>query len=82
MKTIVDNEIENKTIEKNLQLVSFEMISRALENPRTTELMDKRKIIEDAFLDDKKIPSSAAMKKALEMAGVFLEEASIDFLYI
>ena len=82
LNTIVQDQIKNNTIEKNLKLVSFELISRALEKPRTTEMIDKRKIIESAISADREFPSQEAMKKALEMSGVFLEEASIDFLYI
>lgn len=82
LRTIVDDEIKNGTITKNLKLVSFELISRALENPNTTEMIDKRKLIENVFRSEREITTAKSMKKALEMAGVFLEEASIDFLYI
>ena len=43
---------------------------------------DKRKIIENVFSSEKEISTAEGMKRALEMAGVFLEEASLDFLYI
>jgi hypothetical protein len=82
LRTIVDDEVKNGTITKNLKLVSFELISRALENPNTTEMIDKRKLIEKVFSSERETTTAKSMKKALEMAGVFLEEASIDFLYI
>jgi hypothetical protein len=82
LRTIVDDEVKNGTITKNLKLVSFELISRALENPNTTEMIDKRKLIEKIFNSERETTTAKSMKKALEMAGVFLEEASIDFLYI
>jgi len=82
LKSIVQEEVEKQTISKNLKLVSFEMISRALDRPSSTEMIDKRKHIEKIFKETRQTSSASAMKKALEMAGVFLEEASIDFLYI
>jgi len=82
LKTIVDDEVKNKTVSKNLRLVSFEIISRALDDPSTTEMINKRLIIEKNFSNDKVVSSCETMKKALEMGGVFLEESSIDFLYI
>jgi len=82
LRLIVDEEIKNKTISKNLQLVSFELISRALDNPIKTEMIDKRKIVEKQFLTEREVFPLESMKKALEQNGVFLEESSIDFLYI
>jgi 5'-3' exonuclease len=82
LNTIVQDEIQNKTISKNIKLVSFELISRAIENPSTTEMIDRRKIIENHFTQPRQISSLSGMKKALEMGNVFLEESSIDFLYI
>lgn len=82
LKQIIDAEVNHKTISNNLKLVSFELISRALDNPSSTDMIDKRKIIEKYFLEDRAVAPLESMKKALEMNGVFLEESSIDFLYI
>jgi len=82
LRLIVDSEIKNKTISKNLKLVSFELLSRAIDNPMTTEMIDKRKIIEKQFLAEREVFPLESMKKALEKNGVFLQESSIDFLYI
>jgi 5'-3' exonuclease len=79
---VVSEEVANNTISKNLKLVSFELISRALDDPRTTEMIDKRKLIENLFSAERETSTAEGMKRALEMAGVFLEEASLDFLYI
>ena len=48
----------------------------------TTEMIDKRKIIEKQFLAEREVFPLESMKKALEKNGVFLQESSIDFLYI
>jgi len=82
LRNVVNAEVSENTISKNIKLVSFEMISRALDNPGSTDMIDKRKIIENIFLHEKQTSTADGMKKALEMAGVFLEEASLDFLYI
>lgn len=82
LRLIVDAEVQKKTISKNLKLVSFELISRALDNPSSTEMIDKRKIVETQYLAEREVYPLESMKKALEKNGVFLTESSIDFLYI
>jgi 5'-3' exonuclease len=82
LKATVDAELNNSTISNNLKLVSFELISRALDNPSKTEMIEKRKMIENVFHAERETSSLEGMTRALEMAGVFLEEASLGFLYI
>jgi len=82
LRKIVDEEVAVNTISKNLKLVSFELISRALDNPSTTEMIDKRKLIENVFSYDREMSTQEGMTRGLEMLGVFLEEASLGFLYI
>lgn len=82
LKSVVDAEVNDNTISNNLKLVSFELLSRELENPSRTEIIDKRNIIEKQFLTEKEIYPLESMKTALQRNGVFLEESSIDFLYI
>jgi hypothetical protein len=74
--------MKDKTISNNLRLVSFELISQALDNPSKTEMITKRQIIEKMFSEEKQTPSCESMKKALEMNGVMLEDSSIELLYI
>lgn len=81
LKKVIDAEVQNKVISNNLKLVSFELISRAIDNPATTELLEKRKIIEK-IMDNNEIYPLESLKNALEKNGVFLGESSIDFLYI
>jgi len=81
LNAVVNEEVNSQVISKNLKLVSFELISRALDNPSTTEMIDKRKIIEK-ILDDEEVYPCESMKKALANTGVYLEESSIDFLYL
>lgn len=81
LQSVVDAELNHKTISNNLKLVSFELISRAIDNPGSTEMRDKRLIIEKAF-KPRSVSSLDEMKNALARNGVVLEESSIDFLYI
>jgi len=81
LRRVVEEEVKNQLISKNLKLVSFELLSRALDNPTNTSLIDKREIIL-SILREKKIYSADSIKEALERLGVVLEEASLDFMYI
>jgi hypothetical protein len=81
LRTVVDEEVKNKTISKNLRLVSFELISREIDDPSSTEILEKRKLIEKILNTEDKV-SCNSMKKALEMHQVYLEESSLDFLYL
>lgn len=81
LKDVVDSEFNNKTISNNLKLVSFELISREVDDPSSIEMNDRKKQIED-IMKPKEYAPLDSMKQALEMAGVYLEESSIDFLYI
>ena len=81
LKDVVYSEINNKTISNNLKLVSFELISREVDDPSSIEMIDRKKQIED-IMKPKEYAPLDSMKQALEMAGIYLEESSIDFLYI
>lgn len=81
LKDVVESEINNKTISNNLKLVSFELISREVDDPSSIEMNNRRKQILDV-INNNDSTSIDSMKKALEMSGVYLEESSIDFLYI
>ena len=81
LKDVVYSELENKTVSNNLKLVSFELISREVDDPSSIEMNDRRKQIIKA-MEPKECASLSSMKIVLEKIGVFLDESSIDFLYI
>ncbi len=81
LKDVVDSELKNKTISNNLKLVSFELISKEVDDPSSVEMSDRRKQITEAMKPKESAPLDS-MKKALVRLGVYLEESSIDFLYI
>ena len=77
MRTVVDN---IDIVARNLKLVSFEILSRYLDNPNSTELLEKRKVIEDS-IRNKKIMDYNKLIPALEMARVYITE-EYDNLYM
>lgn len=81
LRKVVQREVEDKVVSNNLKLVSFELISRELDDPSSTELLQKRKIIEKILDTNDTVPCNS-LKKALEMHQVYLEESSVDFLYL
>lgn len=81
LKSVVEAELNNKIISNNLKLVSFELISREVDNPSSIEMSNRRKQILDT-IENNDSTSLDSMKKALAMSGVYLEESSLDFLYI
>lgn len=80
INTIIEKEKNEKLISNNLMLVSFEILSRFLDNPFTTEMLEKRKIIENT-LKNKEIIDINIIKKALEMSRVYINDDSLDSIY-
>jgi len=81
LKKVVDSELQNKTISNNLKLVSFELISRAIDNPMKTELIEKRNHINEIVNNNEYYPCDS-IKTSLNKIGVLLEDSSIDLLYL
>lgn len=81
LRTIIENEKSTKKISNNLKLVSFELISRALDTPTNTEMIRRREKIEKT-ISDNNIYTANSLKTALANVGVFLETSSIDLLYL
>lgn len=80
MSVILQEEEDNGLISRNLKLVSFELISRALDNPTSTEMFDRklglyRKIV------NKNVLSFKIMESVLEKSGVYIGSDDLDVLY-
>jgi hypothetical protein len=80
IRTIQEKEEKEKTISNNLKLVSFELLSRYLDDPDTTEMLEKRKIIEDILSNDE-IIELECMRGALEKSRVYLTDGILDNIY-
>ena len=78
--TIIRKELTEKTISNNLKLVSFEILSRFLDDPISTEMIDKRKIIEKT-LQENNIVEIESMRTALAGNRIYLNEDSLDNIY-
>ena len=81
LKGVIDSEIKNNKISDNLKLVSFELLSRELDNPSSTEIIDKRKIIEKHYSGEITKVTQNSMQNALDRSGIYLEENTLAFLY-
>jgi len=80
IKDIVCAEEDHKRISNNLKLVSFELISRELDDPNSIEMINRRKQILKT-INNINTTSNEAMKKALTKSNILFEEESIDVLY-
>jgi len=81
LKMIVDAEVNNKVISNNLKLISFELLSRSLDFPEKTEMIDRRNDIKK-IINNKDYYPRDSIKNALSKMNVLLEDGSIDFLYL
>lgn len=81
LKDVVDSELKENRISDNLKLVSFELISREVDDPSSIEMNDRKKQILEAMQPKEAAPLDK-MKNVLGKLGVYLEESSIDFLYM
>jgi len=77
---IVKEENERNLISKNLKLVSFELLTRELDDPSSTEMVDKREHIL-SILSDRRQARLESMKKALEMNRVFIDRDILETIY-
>lgn len=77
---ILDAERIEKLISNNLKLVSFEILSRAFDDPDTTEMMGRKKRFEKIMADDKSV-SIENMRTVLEQHNVEILEDDLDIVY-
>lgn len=80
MNWIAREERDKGLISRNLKLVSFELLSRALDNPTSTEMVEKRKRLYQILLRSELVPFGE-MKEALERSGVYIADDSLDVIY-
>jgi len=80
VRTIIEKERKEKVISNNLKLISFEILSRFLDDPSTTEMIDKRKYIEKAT-KEKRISPLHAIRGALELHRVYIQPDDLEVIY-
>jgi len=80
--SVIEAERERSVISNNLKLVSFEILSRYLDDPYDTSILEKRKDIEK-ILNDNTIYNSDVLYSALNKIGVLTEmENPLEILYL
>ncbi len=77
---IVEKENSENLISRNLKLVSFEILSRFLDNPSNTEILNKKKYINE-ILQNNDVAEYESLSRALSMNRVYLEEDALLALY-
>jgi len=80
LNKVIIEENKNKRISNNLKLSSFELISRAFENPSNIEILKKKDALINT-LENKTISSLSGIKEGLSMIGVDLLSEDLDNLY-
>lgn len=78
---VIDQEEKIGLISMNLQLTSFELISRAVEDPANTEMLKRKKQIDNLFHTDKVVVKCQTIREALERNGVFLDGDTLENIY-
>lgn len=79
LQKIIESEEKENRISTNLRLISFELLCREFDYPKSTEMLQKKEQILNA-LNTKKVAKDPIVK-ALEMNGVYMETDEIDILY-
>lgn len=77
---ILEHEKSENLVSRNLKLVSFEILSRFLDNPTNTEIVNKKKHISEILQKDE-IAEYDSLNRALVMNRVYLEEDALIALY-
>lgn len=77
---IIEEELSYKKISNNLKLVSFELISRALDEPINTEMTKKKNYLFE-ILDNNNIVDKESIKEALIRNRVYLDDDSLETIY-
>jgi 5'-3' exonuclease len=80
IREVVLKEENERLISNNLKLVSFELLSRELDDPTSTEMVEKRKIIKNV-MDKNEITEIEVMRRALEKSRITFEEGELDIIY-
>lgn len=81
LNKVIESERKDKIVSNNLKLVDFELLSMAVDNPQSTEMVDKKKNIEaciDSTLNS--VVPLNVMKPSLEKLGVELQE-NLETIY-
>ena len=80
LKSVVDAEINTGLISKNLKLISFELLSRAIDDPTESKMYDRKAHLIKT-LNEKQIISQKVMSETLKRFNVTLDENALSSIY-
>jgi hypothetical protein len=80
LKSVVDAELNTGLITKNLKLISFELLSRALDDPIESK-MNERKAHLAKIVNDKEIIKLGVMTDTLKKFNITIEEDALNSIY-
>jgi hypothetical protein len=77
---IISEEKESKIVSRNLKLVCFEIISRAFDNPCSTEMLDKKnKVVK--ILNSEDVIDKDILRESLEKSRILFDYDDFSNLY-
>lgn len=77
---IVESELKDKAVSRNLKLISFEIISRHLLNPPKTEILEKRDYLFET-VNNNQFVGFETLVNALQKTGIYVDEELFSNLY-
>jgi len=80
LNSVIQEEQANSLISENMRLVSFELLSRHLDDPSSVEMVKRRKQVRD-IVQDCSIAPCQAIKDALNQMNVTIIEEDLDTIY-
>lgn len=80
LNSVIQEEQSNKLISENLKLISFELLSRFLDDPTKIEMVELRNKILDV-LNDSGVATKESILNALQQIQITIFEEDLDIIY-
>jgi hypothetical protein len=80
INSIVEEEKNNQRVSRNMKLISFEILSRVLDDPPSTEMIDKRNSIIN-IIENNTLSTADVLSSTLGRFGMDFEENYFDILF-
>lgn len=80
LKSVVDAELDSGLISKNLKLISFELLSRAVDDPTESKMNERKKQLAKLFVE-KEVVNINVMNETLKKFNVMLDDDALNSIY-
>lgn len=80
LKSVVDAELDTGLISKNLKLISFELLSRALDDPTESKMNERKQQLGKLFTE-KQITKIKVMNETLKRFNIMLDDDALNSIY-